>query len=206
MHLFSRLSNPQTEDSDIYPWMTGGPEAAPFDAWIAKRLHPDRRRLDERDLFAFGHEVGELKLYARRTYSVARFDKNVVSIQISTFDYTGGAHEVIGEEQLNWDVARTKPFGPGDIFVKDKNWVKFATDYCMRDLRDQFAGQQVADPDRPAVENVVRGGAWLFAKDHAIVHFTVYTVASFADGEYDVNIPYSDLKPYLRSDAPVLIR
>jgi hypothetical protein len=193
MRLFSRLSNPQTEDSDIYPWMTGGPEAAPFNIWIAKRLKLDKRRMDDKNLFPFGHDVDDMKLYARRTYDVVRFDNIIVSLQVSTFDYTGGAHEA-------------KPFGPGDIFAKTKNWQKFVTDYCMRDLHSQFAGQQAPDPDRSAVEDVVRSDAWLFAKDHATVHFGVYTVASFAGGEYDVDIPYTDLKPYLRSDAPVLIR
>jgi hypothetical protein len=36
------------------------------------------------------------------------------------------------------------------------------------------------------------------------VHVTVYTVASFAGGEFDVEIPYADLEPYLRAHAPVL--
>jgi hypothetical protein len=61
-------------------------------------------------------------------------------------------------------------------------------------------------PDRAAVESVVRAGTWLFGKGHATVHFTVYTITSFAGGEHDVDIPYTELKPYLRSDAPVLIR
>ena len=113
MRLFSRISKPQTEDSDVYPWMAGGPEASPFNAWIARRFKLDKRRMDDKSLFPFGHDVDDMKLYARRTYGVVRFDKNVVSLQVSTFDYTGGAHEAIGEEQLNWDVARAKPFGPG---------------------------------------------------------------------------------------------
>jgi uncharacterized protein len=205
MRFFSRAM-PATEDSDIYPWMEGGPEAAPFNAWIAKRLALGKRRLDDKNLFPFGHDVDDLKLYARRTYSVVRFDHRVVSLEVSTFDYGGGAHEAINESELNWDVAKGSSFGPADIFIKGKNWMKFATDYCLKDLHGQFADQQAPDPDRSAVEAVVRGENWLFAGDHATVHFTVYTISSFAGGEYDVDIPYTTLKPYLRSDAPVLIR
>jgi hypothetical protein len=48
-------------------------------------------------------------------------------------------------------------------------------------------------------------------KDHPVlpgraqvdVHFKVYTVASFAAGEFDVEIPYETLRPYLRPGAPV---
>ncbi len=203
---FSRLAKPQTEDSDFYPWMSGGPEATPFNAWIGKTLNLDKRRMDDKDLFPFGHDVDDLKLSARRTYSVARFDTHVVSFQVWTFDYTGGAHEAIGEEEFNWDVAHARPFGPQDVFIKGKDWAGFATAYCLKDLKRQFDDQQADGPDKAAVESVVGGPAWLFGRDHATVHFTVYTVASFAGGEYDVDIPYTELKPYLRSDSPVLIR
>jgi uncharacterized protein len=203
---FSSRALPATEDSDFYPWMDGGPQAAPFNAWIAKALVLGKRRMDDKDLFPFGHDVDDMKLYARRTYGVMRFDKHVVSLQVSTFDYGGGAHEAIGETELNWDLAKARPFVPDDVFVRSRNWVKFATDYSLKDLHSQFADRQTEGPERAAVEAVVRGANWLFAKDHATVHFTVYTVTSFAGGEYDVDIPYTDLKPYLRSDAPVLIR
>ena len=205
MRFFSR-ARPATEDSDVYPWMEGGPEAAPFNAWIAKTLALGRRRMDDKGLFPFGHDVDDMKLSARRTYSIARFDAHIVSFQVSTFDYTGGAHEAIDEKQFSWDIGKSRPFGPRDIFVKGRNWVKFATDFCLRDLRGQFAQQGAQGPDRDAVESVVRGENWLFARDHATVHFTVYTITSFAGGEYDVDIPYAALKPYLPSDAPVLIR
>jgi len=203
---FSRLAKPEIEDSDFYPWMNGTPQAAPFNAWVAKVLKLDKRRMDDKDLFPFDHDVDDMKLSARRTYSVARFDAHVVSFRVQTFDYTGGAHEAIGEYEFNWDIDRGRPIELGGIFIKGKDWVKFATDYCMQDLKKQFAERGDEYPDRPAVEAVVRDNAWLFAKDHATVHFTVYSITSFAGGEYDVDIPYTVLKPYLRSDAPVLIR
>ena len=84
-------------------------------------------------------------------------------------------------------------------------WRKFATDFCLAELHADFEGQGAPDPDRDAVERVVGDGDnWLWGKDAATVHFTVYTIASFSGGEYDVEIPYDELKPYLRADAPVL--
>jgi len=200
MRLFTR-KRPSTEDSDIYPWMRGGGQAAAFNTWIAKALKLDKRRMDDKDLFPFGDEVADMKLYAHRTYSVERFDEKVVSLQISTFDYTGGAHEAINETSLNWDMRAQKPIALSDLFAKGEGWKRFVVGYCLKDLK----GQNAENPDRDNIEAVVRdGGNWLFAKDHAIVHFTVYTVASFAGGEYDVKIPYRALKPYLRPGAPVL--
>ncbi|MET0229825.1 MAG: RsiV family protein, partial [Rhodanobacteraceae bacterium] len=91
-----------------------------------------------------------------------------------------------------------------DVFAKDSRWRKFATDFCIAKLHDDFEAQGAPDPDREAVEAVVgHGDNWLWGADAATVHFTVYTVASFSGGESDVRIPYSVLAPYLRADAPV---
>jgi hypothetical protein len=74
----------------------------------------------------------------------------------------------------------------------------------MEDLESQSSGNQ-GSPDRSEVAQVVgEGGNWLFDKDEAIVHFTFHALASFSVGETDVEIPYEDLKPYMRPDAPVL--
>ena len=200
MRFFTR-ARPQTEDSDIYPWM--GPRADAFNAWIARRLALSRKRMDDKDLFPFTPEqIGDLKLYARRTYAVARFDDRIVSLQVQTYDYTGGAHEVIGETELNWDMRKAREFRPGDVLKK--GWEDFATDYCLNDLKKQFSERHDEGPDRSAVAEVVKSGAWLFAEDHATVHFTVYSIASFAAGEFDVDIPYKVLKPYAQVDAPFL--
>jgi uncharacterized protein len=204
MRTFAR-ARPGTEESDIYPWLTGGRESGAFNAYIAKALKLDQRRMDDKDLFRFGDEVADMKLSAHRAYSVQRFDARIASLQIQTFDYTGGAHEVIGEASLNWDMKRGRAFSLKDVFDDAKPWRTFAIDFCLRDLREQFAGEQALDPDRSAVEAVVADEAnWLWGTDAATVHFTVYTVASFSGGEFDVAIPYAELKPYLLADASVM--
>ena len=203
MRLMTR-KRPETEESDIYPWMSGGPAATAFNAYVSATLALDKRRMDDKDLFPFGEDVADMKLSALRTYSVARFDAHVVSLQVSTFDYTGGAHEVLGETSLNWDMARAKPFTLDDVFAKEKPWRAFVTDFCNKNLHDAFAEQGAPDPDRDAIESVVGDSDnWLWGADAATVHFTVYAIASFSGGESDVEIPYGVLAPYLRPDAPV---
>jgi uncharacterized protein YecT (DUF1311 family) len=202
---FHSRAKPSTEESDCYPWMTGGPEAPAFNAYIAKKLAPGKSRLDNKDLFPSGkHDTGHLRLFARRTYSVRRFDTRIASLQFETYDYVGGAHEGLNEISFNWDVQRRKQIGLDDIFGKGKKWEQFVVDYCMEDLESQLSEEQ-SSPDRSEVARVVGdGGNWLFDKDKAIVHFTVYAIASFSSGETDVEIPYEDLKPYMMPDAPVL--
>ena len=204
MRFFSR-ARPDTEESDIYPALIGGAEAEAFNAHVAKVLRLGQRRMDDKDLFPFGEEVADMKLSARRTYDVHRFDTRLVSLQVSTYDYTGGAHEALDESSLNWDLARSRAIALEDVFDKNKPWRKFVVDFCLRDLHEELAGEQEPGPDRSAIERAVGdASAWLWGKDAATVHFTVYAIASFSGGEFDVVIPYSYLEPYLRSDAPVL--
>jgi len=201
---FHSRAKPSTEESDCYPWMTGGPEAPAFNAYIAKKLAPGKSRLDNKDLSVSKYDIdSHLRLFARRTYSVRRFDAGIASLLFTTLNFFGG-EQGLNEISFNWDVQRRKPIGLDDIFAKGKKWDRFVVDYCMEDLESQFNNGQ-SGPDRSEVAQVVgEGGNWLFDKDKAIMHFTFHALASISVGETDVEIPYEDLKPYMRPDAPVL--
>lgn len=203
MRFLSR-TRPSTEESDIWPWMGGGAAATPFNTFIAKTLRLDARRMDDKNLFAFGADQlpDTMSLYARRTYSVDRFDTRIVSLQVSTYDFTGGAHEVQGEHAINWDLARHTPVTFDDLFAPGSKWQEFVTDYCVKNLKGQFE-EGASAPDRAAVRSVATDiGNWMLQRDAAVVHFTVYTVASFSGGEYDVKIPWRVLKKLLKPGAP----
>ena len=201
---YSSNAKPMREEEDTYPWMTGGAEAAPFNAYIAKALKVGKPRIDLKDIGDISTIPPQLLLSAQRSYSVLRFAGGMASLMISTYDYLGGAHEAIGETTLNWDVAKAKPIMLGDVFRAGTAWRKAAADYCWKDLKAQMAAQDSSEPARDAVDAVVgKSDAWLFGTKSATVHFTVYTVTSFAGGEFDVEIPYAVLKPYLRPDNPV---
>lgn len=77
------------QESDIYPWMSGGgPLSAAFNTFVFKTLMLGRWRTDEKDLFR-PDVVGQVRLVARRVYTAVRFDGRIVSFQVSTDDYTG---------------------------------------------------------------------------------------------------------------------
>ncbi len=202
---FHSRAKPSAEENDCYPWMTGGPEAPAFNTYIAKKLAPGKSRLDNKDLSVSKYDIdSHLRLFARRTYSVRRFDTRIASLLFTTYDYIGGNQTALNEISFNWDVQRRKPIGLDDIFAKGKKWERFVVDYCIEDLENQSSEEQ-GSPDRSEVAQVVgEGGNWLFDKDKAIVHFTFHALASISVGETDVEIPYEDLKPYMRPDAPVL--
>ncbi len=204
---FRTRARPNTEESDIYPWMSGGPQAALFNAFIFKTLKLAAWRMDDATVFRFGDVGGgDMRLHARRSYGVERFDGRVVSLAVSTSDYAGGHDEERGETALNWQMGNGRLIRLDDVFAKGAPWRKFATDYCMRSLRKQLAEDNAsADLDASLIAaTVASGGAWLWGKDKAVVIFTLFMNAGMPAAEYEVDIPYAALKPFMRPDAPPL--
>ena len=121
-----------------------------------------------------------------------------------TFDYTGGAHEVIGETSLNWDVGAREAV-LAERRVRDGKAMAQVRHGFLHARSARRSSPSRAHPTRIATRSNASSPTsrnWLWGADAATVHFTVYTIASFSGGESDVDIPYDVLKPYLRPDAP----
>jgi uncharacterized protein len=202
---FRTRSNPDTEETDIYPVMSGGLPAAAFNAFIAKSWKLDKWRMDDKSLFQYS-DVSDMKLHAHRSYFVVRFDTHAVMINIGTSDFTGGHDEDRDVIPLAWDMQKSKPIGLDDIFTPSADWRKFVTGYCNRDLLRQTKKDGLTDD---LTEQDLRGVVskdrnWVWDKDHATVMFAISMGGGGPDSAYTVDIPYKLLRPYMKPDAPVL--
>jgi uncharacterized protein len=100
---FRTRAAPETEESDIYPQMSGGPEAAAFNAFVAN-VWTSRWRMDIKTLFRYGDDVNGAKLHAHRFYSVKRFDGHIAILSVSTSDFVGGRDEERDSQTFTWDL------------------------------------------------------------------------------------------------------
>jgi uncharacterized protein YecT (DUF1311 family) len=203
---FRSHANPDTEESDIYPWMSGGAQAAVFNAFIAKALKLDRWRMDDKSLFRYGNDVYDQKLHARRFYSVDRFDGRVVSLQIGTSDFVGGHDEEHYPASFSWNLTKARPISLDDVFASGAAWKKFALDYCRKDLakRTKDDGMPADLEDSELPKQVADGANWSWGKDSASVTFWIFMLSGMPSENYPIDIPYKLLKPYMKPDAPVL--
>ncbi|MGO9699234.1 MAG: lysozyme inhibitor LprI family protein [Xanthobacteraceae bacterium] len=193
----------RVEESDIYPWMTGGPRAAAFNAFMFKTLSLDRWRTDDKDTFRL-HDVGEMRLFARRVYTAVRFDSHIVSLQVSTDDFTGGNHDALGQRSLTWDLAKARLITLNDVFAANKDWKAFVTVRCKEELHKQFSEREAPDLDDAEIaDTLADSGNWLWGSDQATVVFLIGTISGMTGREFDADIPLEALKPYMKSDAPV---
>lgn len=202
---FAMRAKPLFVDTDTVPWLDGGPGAAAFNAYVAQTLAEDAKRIDADHLYVPPGLPPGAALTARRRYALSRFDARLISLQILTDDYTGGDHEHRREFSINWDLAKARAIGFGDLFPLDKDGLQFATDFAMKDLARQFGSEPPPRQDDVA-PIVADPRAWLFTADAAIVHFPVYSIANYSQGAFDVTIPFAVLKEYLMPDAAPLAR
>jgi hypothetical protein len=119
--------------------MSGWPQADAFNAFIFRTLKLDKWRMGDKSLFRYGDDVGEMKLYARRFYSVSRFDGRLVSLWTATADYVGGHDEERGGAALNWDVRKGAGFrwatSSSRAMIGKNLWPAFALPICARNSK-----------------------------------------------------------------------
>jgi uncharacterized protein YecT (DUF1311 family) len=191
-------------ESDVYPWMTGGRGAAAFNTFIFKTLLLGRWRIDDKELFPTDEDFGAMRRSARRVYTAVRFDDRIVSFQVSTDDFAGGNHDLLGQRSFTWDLAPARLITLDDVFAPTSDWKAFVVARCKEELHKQFAEREAPDPeDAEIADSLAESRNWVWGADQATVIFIYGTIGGLSGGEFDVDIPLAALKPYMKPNAPV---
>ena len=195
-----RVPRLRVDEADSYPWLVGRPQARvdAFNHYISQRLQP------EKGLFA----ASGMKLDPKpegdttfsRYYEVHRFDERLISIEFFQYHESYIGHAWRLEFVINWDLRRDRPLRTGDLFSSDKDWRQGIYNFAMKSLREEgeiskpeswFSSDAVDDDD-----------AWLFDDDGAVL-LLGHGERSLAGVSADVTVPYDELRPFLRPDAPI---
>jgi uncharacterized protein YecT (DUF1311 family) len=203
---FRTREAPDTEESDIYPRLSGGPGAAAFNAYVSGALRLGSWRMDDKTLFRYdAAEVGDQRLHARRSYEAKRLDARVVSLGIITSDFVGGHDEERDETALSWDLARSRPIGLGDVFAGGSGWKPAVAAYALKSLRRQLDADGMSAEAEPGEVAKAAASAehWLWAKDHATLLVPVFLEPGYRRVLHDVDIPYKWLERFMKPGAPV---
>jgi uncharacterized protein len=204
---FRTRNHPEIEESDIYPFMTGFSAAATFNAFVSRALNLDRWRMDDVKLFRYGNDVADMKLHAHRSYSPVRFDGRIISLRVATSDFVGGHDEELGGYGLTFDVDSAKRLTLDDVFVAGGAWHAFVKTYCLKSLRERVEGEEKpADLDLSSIDaTIASADSWVWGADKATVVFTIFMNSGMPAEPYDVDIPYAQLKRFMRPSAAVLL-
>jgi uncharacterized protein len=127
-----------------------------------------------------------------------------ISVVITYYNFTGGAHPNGGSAATLVDLRSGKVVGPDGVFTGD--WLKSLLPIVTAALKKEFE-------ERPGFDDALAPAKlgkmlkeqdrYVYGKDHLSVIFNRYDVGPYVVGDYNVDIPYARLKPLLRADGPL---
>lgn len=153
--------------------------------WELKKLYPEEATL------------WEAKIEGEVSYE----DDAVLTIELDSYLFTGGAHGYGSKRYLNFDKAKGEELENWQLFQDRKDFEAFA--------ERKFRAQENIPPDGP-----INSTGFMFENDSfhlpENIGFTQkgikllynpYEVASYADGPIEVILPFEDIAPFLAKKA-----
>ena len=126
--------------------------------------------------------------------------KNITHVYMLTFAYTGGAHYTRDDTSLYYD-NKTKEFVDLKYFFKDEESFKKLSSiayYYVLKLEDKtFDELWVKRGTDPTIDNYQH---FNFKDEGLEILFPPYQIASWADGEIKITIPYEEINDLLKEE------
>lgn len=126
--------------------------------------------------------------------------KNITHVYMLTFAYTGGAHYTRDDTSLHYD-NKTKEFVDLKYFFKDEESFKKLSSiayYYVLKLEDKtFDELWVKRGTDPTIDNYRH---FNFKDEGLEILFPPYQIASWADGEIKITIPYEEINDLLKEE------
>lgn len=141
--------------------------------------------------------------YLKVRYNILINDGKILSIQYFSDDYMGGAHGTYRYHYLNLALKQPHPLAISDM-VSD---LVVFSERAEEAFRHHFK-----IPEGKSLDNFwFPQGKFLlpseygFSKEGIVLHYNVYEIAPYSDGDIKVVVPYSSIKDILNSDWSYLV-
>jgi len=199
-----------------YPQIDFGPEALMGVRGIAQDINTCVDTLWKNRVSDFKNEIRglpekpctEQPSALNVTYKTVYNDNSLFSFSFETFSAPDCAnHPYNYTTTLNYSATSVGALGLSDIFLKDKPYLKFISDYCMKELKaralkdkldninDMIATGTSANADNFRAFNVTQS--------ELIITFNPYRVGPWIWGTQSVSIPYSEIKSMFDPNGPL---
>ena len=148
----------------------------------------------------------EQEWQAEQGYSLYRPDSNVITVALTFWAFTGGAHGYGSTSCTLVDLRTGKTVAPEGVFAAGAPWLKEVVAIVGADLKKQFVdnpGFEDALQPNKLTKTVNTSGHFCWQADKLQIYFNQYEVGPYSAGPYTVDIPYNRLKPLLRAGGPI---
>ncbi|MDT7829063.1 DUF3298 and DUF4163 domain-containing protein [Pricia sp. S334] len=179
---------------------------------IAMLLFDDEVEVSDLDdaLISFSNGYAELqKRYADETTpweakidgEIVYEDPKILTVQLDSYVFTGGAHGYSAKRFLNFDKQRGVELENWQLFQNRKDFQKYA--------ETKFREQEGISSEAPINQTGLmfeQNRFYLpenigFSEEGVKLLYNPYEVASYADGPIVLTLPFKEVKPYLTSNT-----
>lgn len=124
-------------------------------------------------------------------YNVIYNNDDILILENSGYDYTGGAHGIYGSHYLNIDRRIQKLYGLNDVVIIDSNKL---IRLLEKEARKHFElGQEDDLNDRMLAEELFVSDKFYLTDKGITFVYGLYEIASYADGVIKLFIPYNKM-------------
>ena len=141
----------------------------------------------------------ELGWIAQANGTVSYESENILNIELNHYTFTGGAHGYGGKRSLIFDVTTGKSISNKNLFLNEKNFKIFAETKFRSKYK--ISSKAVINSTSFMFENEIfqLPQTYFYTKKGFLLYYNVYEIASYGQGNFEVLIPYKQMKPYLKT-------
>lgn len=118
-------------------------------------------------------------------WSLAQISNDTVSVLITTYQFSGGAHGSTVMKSYNYDVKNQKEITLSSLFKNEPNYLKRISDYSISNLKDQLSGNEMSNSESieegagPQMENFE---IFTISRNKITFYFSQYSIGPYALG------------------------
>ncbi|MCT8339217.1 DUF3298 and DUF4163 domain-containing protein [Flavobacteriaceae bacterium TK19130] len=123
--------------------------------------------------------------------------ENMICLELQQYKFTGGAHGYGSVQFANFDVVEGTLLSNEALLKDEAGFISVAEEYFRK------------EKDIPSDASINSTGFWFendtfqlpqsigFTKNNVILHYNAYDIASYAEGAIEIQIPVSEVQPFL---------
>jgi len=193
-----------------YPQLAaaGGPLSAGAMSFNRRVLALTQKAIKD---FEPGPEAGKNAL--ERNYNVLLANDDLISVELTEYQYSGGAHPNDSFDSLTYDLYANKELGLDDLFKPGSDYKKAIARYVVADIEKRAVaieesdakseGRQPVKRDDPIVteDQLSEISSWGLTPKGLVVYFDLAHAIAVFDRTV---IPYHIISEYLKPDSPAV--
>lgn len=132
---------------------------------------------------------------ASSDYEVSYNKNGLISISVTSYQYTGGAHGLASKRNYTLEIELGKELSLKDLFKDDSNYKKVIDE----EIKTQIEAKKDEYFDGDMGFQGISDAQSFYIKDgKLVIHFGLYEIAPYASGMKEFEIPFSSLKDIIK--------